>query len=271
MPAVRAHQANRRVGEHRSGGQPRPGLVLTGRAPCWMVGRSCDRQSQSQQPRGPLSISAWRSPSHACLLTALHWCPQLRNHHGDPASELAHSGAAATAAAGRAVQRAAPASHAHQQHRQPSRWARWHHACKCLLAAAAAPAAASEPLPPAPPARPVKHCVRLREQAKYRAESGSALICGRDLVEELAPLVAPLRALVALDAAQLPGGGQRAACRPVARRRGGLVPSRARRLRPCMAEAQPPGAGARLAGQPRLPLPLQGALLRSATSPSRSR
>lgn len=52
---------------------------------------------------------------------------------------------------------------------------------------------------------PVKHCVRLRESAKYRGETGSALICGRDLVQELAPLVAPMRALVALDGEALPG------------------------------------------------------------------
>ncbi|PRW61461.1 rRNA methyltransferase mitochondrial [Chlorella sorokiniana] len=49
----------------------------------------------------------------------------------------------------------------------------------------------------------VKHCVRLRESAKYRGETGSALICGRDLVQELAPLLAPMRALVALDGAAL--------------------------------------------------------------------
>lgn len=51
----------------------------------------------------------------------------------------------------------------------------------------------------------VKHCVRLRESAQYRRETGSALLCGRDLVEELAPLLAPMRALVALDATVLPG------------------------------------------------------------------
>lgn len=51
----------------------------------------------------------------------------------------------------------------------------------------------------------VKHCVRLRESAQYRRETGSALVCGRDLVEELAPLLAPMRAMVALDAAALPG------------------------------------------------------------------
>jgi hypothetical protein len=53
----------------------------------------------------------------------------------------------------------------------------------------------------------VKHCVKLRESGKYRQEVGSALISGADLVAEVAALSgAPLRALVGLDGAQMPGG-----------------------------------------------------------------
>lgn len=59
----------------------------------------------------------------------------------------------------------------------------------------------SHPALPPPPA--VKHCVRLRESSKYRQEAGSALVSGRDLVCELAPLAA-VHALLALSEAQLP-------------------------------------------------------------------
>lgn len=82
------------------------------------------------------------------------------------------------------------------------------HACIVLPPAPPLPPhrrPASQPLPASVFLSPVKHCVRLRESAKYRGETGNALICGRDLVQELAPLLAPMRALVALDSATLPG------------------------------------------------------------------
>ena len=49
--------------------------------------------------------------------------------------------------------------------------------------------------------------MKLRESGKYRQEVGSALISGADLVAEVAALSGtPLRALVGLDDAQMPGG-----------------------------------------------------------------
>jgi hypothetical protein len=48
--------------------------------------------------------------------------------------------------------------------------------------------------------------VKLRESGKYRRERGAALLSGSDLVQELAPLCAPYRALVGLDEAKLLSG-----------------------------------------------------------------
>ncbi len=45
----------------------------------------------------------------------------------------------------------------------------------------------------------VKHCVKLRESAKYRREVGAALVSGADLVRELAECCGPYRALVGLS------------------------------------------------------------------------
>ena len=99
-------------------------------------------------------------------------------------------------------------------------WWWWQRQQAAAPEAAAAVAGSSAARSHAPPPRPlnavrhappaclhaVKHCVKLRESGKYRQEVGSALISGADLVAEVAALSgAPLRALVGLDDAQMPG------------------------------------------------------------------
>ncbi len=53
--------------------------------------------------------------------------------------------------------------------------------------------------------RAVKHCVKLRTSGSYRRQTGSALLVGQDLVEEVAGSGASVAALVGLDGSPLPG------------------------------------------------------------------
>lgn len=74
----------------------------------------------------------------------------------------------------------------------------------------------------------VKHCVKLRTSGSYRRQTGSVLVVGQDLVQEVAAGGADVAALVGLDGAPLPGGrphgGQQAwDCQGSAWARGGMV------------------------------------------------
>lgn len=60
----------------------------------------------------------------------------------------------------------------------------------------------------------VKHCVKLRQSGSYRRETGTALLVGQDLVQEVAAQGAVVQALVGLDGTDLPSTSGQAAGTP---------------------------------------------------------